>query len=76
MFNRNMAPWICIGLNRCYMNSTMDRRMLLDLKYSASIDQYPDANFAGLYGHQDEQDTHCEQSHTDFVALTIGCFVL
>ena len=40
------------------------------------IDCYPNADFAGLYGHEDVQDPHCVRSRTGFVILAFGCPVL
>jgi hypothetical protein len=40
------------------------------------VDCYPDADFAGLYGHEDPQDPHCVRSRTGYVILAFGCPVL
>ena len=40
------------------------------------IDCYLDADFAGLYGHEDVQDPHCARSRTGFVITAFGCPVL
>jgi hypothetical protein len=45
---------------------------LPDLK----VDCYPDADFAGLYNHEDSQDPHCVRSHTGYAILLAGCPVL
>eukprot|EP00804_Cyclotella_cryptica_P019462 CCRYP_006640-RC/>CCRYP_006640-RC protein AED:0.46 eAED:0.41 QI:0/-1/0/1/-1/0/1/0/84 len=40
------------------------------------VDFYPDADFAGLYGHEDSQDPHYACSCTGYVILAFGCPVL
>ena len=40
------------------------------------VDCYPDADFAGLYGHENSQDPHCARSRTGFVILAFGCPIL
>jgi hypothetical protein len=40
------------------------------------VDCYPDADFAGLYNHEDSQDPHCVRSRTGYVILLAGCPVL
>jgi hypothetical protein len=40
------------------------------------IDCYPDADFAGLYGHEDSQDPHCARSRTGYIILAFNCPVL
>eukprot|EP00804_Cyclotella_cryptica_P027579 CCRYP_007520-RA/>CCRYP_007520-RA protein AED:0.02 eAED:0.02 QI:0/-1/0/1/-1/0/1/0/173 len=40
------------------------------------MDCYPDADFTGLYGHEDAQDPHCARSRTGYIILAFGCPVL
>jgi hypothetical protein len=40
------------------------------------VDCYPDADFAGLYGHEDPQDPHCARSRTGYAINVFGCPVL
>jgi hypothetical protein len=40
------------------------------------VDCFPDADFAGLYGHEDKQDPHCARSRTGYVILAFGYPVL
>ena len=37
---------------------------------------YPDADFAGLWRHEDPQDPHCVRSCTGYVLTFAGCAVL
>jgi hypothetical protein len=40
------------------------------------VDCYPDADFASLYGYEDNQDPHCVRSRTGYVILAFGCPVV
>jgi hypothetical protein len=40
------------------------------------VDCYPDADFAGLYGHEDSMDPHCACSLTGYVIMAFGFPVL
>ncbi len=40
------------------------------------IDCYPDADFAGMYGHEDSSDPSCVKSRTGFVITVANCPVL
>ena len=50
----------------------MDKWLIFSPTDATQIDCYPDADFAGLYGHEDSQDPHC----SGFIILTFGCLVL
>ena len=59
-----------------YLKGTMNRGMTMTPTAEPRVDCYPDADFAGLYGHEDSQDPHCARSRTGFVILAFGCPVL
>jgi hypothetical protein len=40
------------------------------------IDAYPDADFAGMYGHEDHTDPACTKSRTGFIITFAECPVL
>ncbi len=40
------------------------------------IDAYPDANFAGMYGHKKQTDPACAKSRTRFIITFAECPVL
>eukprot|EP00804_Cyclotella_cryptica_P018088 CCRYP_017613-RA/>CCRYP_017613-RA protein AED:0.31 eAED:0.29 QI:0/0/0/1/0/0.5/2/0/495 len=61
---------ICIGR---YLKGTMDKGLILSPSDEARIDCFPDADFAGLYGHEDSQDPHCVRDQTGLVILAFGC---
>eukprot|EP00956_Cyclotella_meneghiniana_P006977 scaffold9391_cov39-Cyclotella_meneghiniana.AAC.10 len=44
--------------------------------FDPRADCYPDADFAGLFGHEDVQDPHCARSRTGYAILAFGCPVL
>ena len=59
-----------------YLKGTMNRGMTMTPTAEPRVDCYPDADFAGLYGHEDSQDPHCARSRTGFVILAFGCPIL
>jgi transposase InsO family protein len=59
-----------------YLKGTMNRGLIMSPTNSPSIDCYPDADFAGLYGHEDSQDPHCARSRTGYIIMAFGCPVL
>ncbi|KAL3782482.1 hypothetical protein ACHAWO_005229 [Cyclotella atomus] len=59
-----------------YLKGTMDKGTIMTPSSVPRIDCYPDADFAGLYGHDDKQDPHCVRSRTGYVILAFGCPVL
>ena len=54
----------------------MERGLILNPSDDWTIDCYPDADFAGLCGHDHPQDPHCVRSQTGFVITLAGCPVL
>jgi len=40
------------------------------------IDAYPNAHFAGMYGHEKPTDPSCVKSHTGFVITSSGVSIL
>lgn len=60
-----------------YLKGTRDKGLILNPKSSKlDIECYVDADFAGLWNSDDEQDPHCVRSRTGFVILVAGCPVL
>ena len=59
-----------------YLKGTIDKGLIMTPTSTPCIDCYPDADFAGLYGHEDVQDPHCVRSRTGFVIMAFGCPVL
>ena len=42
-----------------YLKGTMDKGLILTPTDKLQVDCFPDADFAGLYGYEDVQDSHC-----------------
>ena len=59
-----------------YLKGTMDKGLILNPEDNYNIDCYPDADFAGLYGHEHPQDPHCVRSRTGYVITLAGCPIL
>ena len=58
----------------CYLKQTSDHGMVMNLSSDVcKIDAYPDADFAGMYGHEDQTDPACAQSHTGFIITFAEC---
>jgi hypothetical protein len=51
-----------------YLKQTPDRGMVMNpLSYVCKIDAYPDADFAGMFGHENHTDPACTKSRTGFI---------
>eukprot|EP00804_Cyclotella_cryptica_P020820 CCRYP_019249-RA/>CCRYP_019249-RA protein AED:0.23 eAED:0.23 QI:0/0/0/1/0/0/3/0/384 len=61
---------------RRYLKGTMDKGLIMSPSSQPHVDCYPDANFAGLYGHENSLDPYCACSRTGYVILAFGCPVL
>eukprot|EP00804_Cyclotella_cryptica_P028871 CCRYP_008449-RA/>CCRYP_008449-RA protein AED:0.34 eAED:0.34 QI:0/0/0/0.5/1/1/2/0/327 len=59
-----------------YLKGTMDKGLIMTPTSQPCEHCYPDADFAGLYGHEDSRDPHCARSRTGYVILAFGCPVL
>ena len=59
-----------------YLKGTLDKGLILNPTESFSIDCYPDADFAGLWGYEKPDDPHCVRSRTGYIITLAGCPVL
>lgn len=59
-----------------YLKGTANKGLILCPSKYLHVDCFPDADFAGLYNHEDSQDPHCVRSRTGYVILVAGCPVL
>ena len=59
-----------------YLLATRDKGLILTPTKSLDVDAYPDADFAGLYGYEDNMDPTCVKSRTGFVISVANCPVL
>jgi hypothetical protein len=48
-----------------YLKNTSSRGMVIDPTRELMIDAYPDAAFAGMYGHEKPTDPACAKSRSD-----------
>ena len=55
---------------------TMERGLILDLPDKLHLDCYPDADFAGLWKHEDSNDPHCVLSRTGYVITLARCPII
>jgi hypothetical protein len=59
-----------------YLIETRTRRLVFTPDLTTGLDCYVDANFAGMYGYEDEQDPVSVKSCTGFVLTLYGCPVI
>ncbi|EJK54151.1 hypothetical protein THAOC_26287 [Thalassiosira oceanica] len=59
-----------------YLKGTLDGGLILNPLEDLRLDCYPDADFAGLWGHEHPQDPHCVRSRTGFLINLSGCPVV
>jgi hypothetical protein len=59
-----------------YLKGTQDKGLIMRPSRHLRVDCYPDADFAGLYSHEDSQDPHCVRSRTGYVICLSTCPVL
>jgi hypothetical protein len=57
-----------------YLKQTSDHGMVMNpSSVVCKIDAYPDADFAGMYGHEDHTDPACTKSRTGFIITFAEC---
>jgi hypothetical protein len=59
-----------------YLKNTSSCGMVINPTRELTIDTYPDADFAGMYGHEKPTDPACAKSHSGFVIVFAGVLVL
>ncbi len=59
-----------------YLIGTLDKGIYLDPSNDLNLDCYPDADFAGLWKHEQADDPHCVRSRTGYVITLAHCPVL
>jgi hypothetical protein len=59
-----------------YLKGVVDKGLILDPTDDLNIDCYPDADFGGLWSHENPQDPHCVRSRTGYVINLAGCPVV
>ena len=73
MFNPKRSHEIAIKRIGRYLIGTKDKGMIIKPTTNIGIDAYPDADFAGLYGYEDNNDPVCVRSRTGYVITVAGC---
>ena len=73
MFAPNLLHEDAIKRIGRYLVGTWDKGMILKPTTLLNINAYPDADFAGLYGHEDNNDPVCVRSRTGFVITVANC---
>ena len=59
-----------------YLKATRTRGLIFKPSSELRIDCFPDADFAGLYGHEKNNDPVCAKSRTGFVINVANCPIL
>ena len=59
-----------------YLQDTKDNGLVFNPYKKLVVDCYADADFAGLWGHEDPQDPICARSRTGFVLNFSNCPLL
>ena len=59
-----------------YLQGTKENGIVFNPSKKLVVDCYADADFAGLWGHEDHQDHICARSRTGFVVTFSNCHLL
>lgn len=59
-----------------YLKGTIDNGLILNPSDALHLDCYPDADFAGMWKHEDSNDPHCVRSRTGYVITLANCPVI
>ena len=59
-----------------YLQGTKDNDLVFNPSKKLVVDCYADADFAGLWGHEDPQDPIFDSSRTVFVVTFDNCLLL
>jgi hypothetical protein len=73
MFNPKHLHEIALKRIGCYLIDSKEKGMIIKPMNTINIDAYPDVDFAGLYGHEDNNDPICVHSCTSYVITVAGC---
>jgi hypothetical protein len=76
MFTPNHRHEVAIKMIGMYLVGTWDKGMVLNPSATLNINAYPDADFAGLYVYENNNDPVCVRSRTGFVITVANCPVL
>ncbi len=60
-----------------YLKATSDKRLIKKhSKKLLKIDSFPDANFAGMYGHEAMDDPVCVKCRTGYAIMVANCPIM
>ncbi len=59
-----------------YLKGTVDKGIIITPCNALHLDCYPDANFVGLWNHENANDPHCVRSRTGYVITLAQCPIL
>ncbi len=59
-----------------YLKGTIEKGIMFDPHCDLNLDCYPDADFAGLWNHENANDPHCVRSRTGFVITFAACPII
>ena len=59
-----------------YLQGTKDNGLVFNKSKKLVVDCYADADFTGLWGHENPQDPICARSRTGFVVNFVNCPLL
>ncbi len=76
MFNPKHSHKIAPKRIGHYLIGTKDKGMIIKPTNMINIDAYHDADFAGLYSHEDNNDPVCVHSCPGYVITVAGCPIL
>jgi hypothetical protein len=73
MFNPRLSHEKALKRIGRYLKATRDKGLILNPSGELRVDAYPDADFAGLYGHEKTTDPACAKSRTGFLLTVSNC---
>lgn len=76
MFNPKLSHELALKRIGRYLKATRDKGLILNPSSVMKVDCYPDADFAGLYGYEKDNDPVCVKSRTGYVINVADCPVL
>ena len=76
MFNPRYSHEVALKRIDCYLKATQDKGLILKPCKDLQVDCFPDADFSGLYGHENASDPVCAKSRTGFVINVANCPIL
>ena len=74
--NTKVSHGTAVKMMCWYLQGTKENGLVFNRYKKLVVDCYSDADFAGLWGHEDHQDSICASSRTGFVATFANCSLL